>query len=56
MEKEKILKGVEEAIQTALDLEMDCTIGFSRTIFTKNKKYFLSTTLKPLNDEDTTEE
>ena len=51
MEKEKILEGVEEAIQKALELEMTCTISFGRAVYTKNKKYFLSTTLKPVDDE-----
>ena len=52
MTSEKILEGVEEALQKALELEMDCAVSFDRVVYTKNKKYFLSTTLKPLNKED----
>ncbi len=55
MEKEKILEGVEEGILKALELEMDNRITFERTIFTKNKKYYLSTVLEPLPKEDKTQ-
>jgi len=51
MSKEKILEGIEESLRTALELEIDATITFDRRIYTKNKKYFLSTILKPMSQE-----
>ena len=49
MKEEKILEGVEETLQKALELETNYKVGFCRTIFTKNKKYLLTTILKPLD-------
>ena len=55
MKKDKrtkeIFAGAEEMVKAALDLEISYNTEFSRTIFTKNKKYRFSVKLDLIKED-----